>query len=77
MKDDKMIEIEEKYRQYVIARMQECIEDAKKIFENEFRDGSNPEIDRIAVILIANSIFEKRITPFHYWRDKKLAEAIK
>lgn len=72
-----MMELEEKYRQYVIARMRECIQDAKAIFESEFGSAEKAEFDRIAIIMIANSIFDKRISPFHYWKDKKIMEGMK
>ena len=70
------MKIGEKYRQYVMARMRECIQDAKAIFESEFKSSSNPEMDRIAIVMIATSIFDKRISPFHYWKDKKMMEEI-
>lgn len=59
-----------KYRQYTNAKMLECIEDARKIVDKVFGSG-NPHTDRIAIILIATQLFDKRVSPFYYWRIRK------
>ena len=73
---DKMEEKDyiEQYRQYSQAKMLECIEDAKKIFDTIFGQTSTPPFDRIAILIIATQLFDKRVSPYHYWKQKKIRE---
>jgi len=64
----------EEYRAYAKAKMLECIEDSREIFRNVFEKGDTPEIDRISIMIIASQLFEHRVSPFHYWKQKKRRE---
>jgi len=66
-------ELIRQYRKYSQAKMMECMEDAKKIYNDKFGDS---EEQAICVSMIAVALFESRISPFHYWKQKKMKEIV-
>lgn len=68
-------ELQAIYRKYTQAKMLECIEDAKNILEQSF-GSDKPDIDRVAILLIARELFNKRVSPYHYWKEKRLVRVM-
>lgn len=66
-------ELMDEYRQITIQKIKEAIEDAKEIVSNEFPEVNSPYY-AIIVSGIARTIFDKRISPYHYWKQKKILE---
>ena len=67
----------EEYRKHSQAKMLECVEDARKIFQTVFEHGDSPELDRISILIIASQLFRQRVSPYHYWKQKKMREEMR
>lgn len=64
--DDEEKEVEKKAKEENIKLMEECIDEAKKIFEEKSLKDFQTDIVRIAVAL-----FEKRSSHVVYWKESK------
>ncbi len=64
--DDAENEVEKKAKEENIKLMEECLEDAKKIFEEKNLKDFQTDIVRIAVAL-----FEKKSSHVVYWKESK------
>ena len=66
-------ELIDEYRNYTQAKMRECIRDACSVYKGELRDISSAH-DFIGICMLATALFRARVSPYHYWRQKKLRE---